>query len=72
MNTRDEFRNVTVTGDGSRRCPQQGYICHESLGRHTSWLGVVGIRYAVSQSVASCRLNAGWLSCCYSRWATRQ
>ena len=32
-------------------------------------LGVVDTR---SQPVASCRLNAGWLTCCYSRRATRQ
>jgi len=49
MNTRDEFRNVSVTE-----------------------VGVVHTRYGVSQPVASCRLNAGWLSCCYSRRATRQ
>ena len=36
---------------------------------HMGWLGVVDKR---SRSVASRRLNAGWLTCCYSRRATRQ
>jgi len=35
-------------------------------------VGVVDTRYGVSQPVASRRLNAVWLSCCYSRRATRQ
>jgi len=29
-------------------------------------------RYRVSHAVASRTLTAGWLSCCYSRWATTQ
>jgi len=36
---------------------------------HRGWLGVVDIR---SQPVVSRRLNAGCLTCCYSRRATRQ
>jgi len=35
-------------------------------------VGVVDTPYGVSQPVASRRLNAGWLSCCYSGPATRQ
>jgi len=31
------------------------------------WLSVVDTRYQRSR-----RINAGWLSCCYSRQATRQ
>jgi len=54
MNTRDEFRNVSVT--------EVGVVD----------MGVVDTRYGVSQSVGSRRLNAGWLSCCYSRRTTRQ
>jgi len=38
-------------------------------GLHTGWLGVVDTR---SQPVASRRLNAGWLTSCYSRRATRE
>ena len=35
-------------------------------------VGVVDTRYGVSQPDVSRRLNAGWLSCCYIRRATRQ
>ena len=49
MNTRDEFRKMSVTE-----------------------VGVVDTCYGVSQPVASRRLNAGWLGCCYSRRATKQ
>ena len=62
MNTRDEFRNVSVTETYRWRAGPEGPA-------HRGWLGVVDTR---SQPVTSRRLNAGWLACCYSRRATRQ
>jgi len=38
-------------------------------GLHTGWLGMVDTR---SEPVASRRLSAGWLTCCYSRRAMRR
>jgi len=61
MNTRDEFRNVSVT-DADSALSRDAYAM-------SHWLCVVRTR---SQPVTSRRLNAGGLACCYSRRATRQ
>jgi len=64
IKTRSEFRNVSVTVT---------VACCWWAGpqgpAHRGWLGVVD---TCSQPVASRRLTAGCLTCCYSRQATRQ
>jgi len=56
IKTRSKFGNVSVTVTEACRW--------QAGGLHTGWLGVVNTR---SQLVARRRLNAGWLTCGYSR-----
>jgi len=64
IKTRREFQECVGNGDGGRVADGLA-----QKGLQTGWLGVVDTR---SQPVASRRLSAGWLTCCYSRRATRQ